>query len=77
MGAVRSRISVTGGGPLGPQKGALGRAYHGAKGFFGAMDYAKAGGWKQFGVGAARVGLAAGAIGLGMKALSALNPFSD
>lgn len=48
-----------------------------AKGFFGAMDYAGAGGWKQFGVGAARVGGALGAVGLGMKALSALNPFSD
>jgi hypothetical protein len=48
-----------------------------AAGFFGAMDYAGASGMKRFGVGAARVGLAAGAIGLGMKALNALNPFSD
>jgi hypothetical protein len=77
MGAVRTRSTITGGGPLGPQKGPVGKAYHAAKGFFGAMDYAKAGGMKQFGVGAARVGLAAAGIGLGMKALSALNPFSD
>lgn len=52
-----------------------------AKGFFGAMDYSKAaggaGGWKQFGVGAARVGAGLGAVGLGMKALSFLNPFGD
>jgi hypothetical protein len=63
---------------LGPRGPSVAETHmNGAKAFFGAMDYAKAGGWKQFGVGAARVGLAAGAIGLGMKALSALNPFSD
>jgi len=57
--------------------GALARYGSAATGFFGAMDYATEGGMKRFGVGAARVGLAAAGIGLGMKALGALNPFSD
>jgi len=49
----------------------------GARGYFGAMDFAGAKGLTRFGVGATRAGLALGAIGLGMKALSWLNPFSD
>lgn len=63
--------------PSAPALTSLENNLAGAKGFFGAMDYAKAGGLKQFGVGAARVGGAMAAVGLGMKALNALNPFSD
>lgn len=56
-------------------------AWSGAKGYFGAMDWAERmggpGGLKRLGVAGARVGLGLGAIGLGMKALSYLNPFGD
>lgn len=62
-------------------RGQLASHAAGATGWLGASDYATAaggpGGMKRLGVGALRGGLALGAVGLGMKALSWANPFSD
>ena len=54
--------------------GAVADTWSGMRGYFGAMDYA---GLKRAGVAGIRGAGALAAVGLGMKALSYLNPFGD